>query len=143
MVAPLIMVAQDKLSVADFSINENDAEALTEGTKKLDQNGETCAIIKVISTPVLKGLSFDSGNLGIVAVEEKTAETWVYVPRGVKKIKISHPQLGSTNYSFPTAIKAGRTYTMKLTGDVVQTLRFNDKKSQQLVLNVDPPEAKV
>ncbi len=143
MVAPLIMVAQDKLSVADFSINENDAEALTEGTKKLDPNGETCAIIKVFSTPVLKGLSFESGQLAIVAVEEKTAETWVYVPRGMKKIKISHPQLGSTNYSFPTSIEAGRTYTMKLTGDVVQTFTFNDKKSQQLVLNVDPPVADV
>lgn len=143
LLAPLAMVAQDKLSVAGFSLNENDAEALTEGTKKLDPNGETCAIIKVISTPVLKGLSFESGSLAIVAVEEKTAETWVYVPRGMKKIKISHPQLGSTSYTFPVSVEAGRTYTMRLTGDVVQTLTFNDKKSQELVLNVDPPEAEV
>lgn len=41
------------------------------------------------------------------------------------------------------SIKAGRTYTMKLTGDMVQTLTFNDSKSQELVMNVSPSDAEV
>ena len=48
-----------------------------------DQNGKTCAIIK-IATP-LTGFSFDTGTLSVQYVVEKTGEIWVYVQPGVKK----------------------------------------------------------
>lgn len=140
---PLFSLAQEKISVSDFQLNETGTEAMLEGTQKLDPNGQRCAIIKVVSNPPLKGLSFDTGQLAVVAVEEKTAETWVYVQKGIKKIQIQHPQLGTTEYRLQMPIKEGRTYTMKLTGDMVQTLTFNDSKSQELILNVRPAEAEV
>lgn len=140
---PLAAWAQEKLSVSDFYQNEKGTEALLEGTQKLDPNGQRCAIIKVVSTPPLKGLAFDTGQLAVVAVEEKTAETWVYVQHGVKRIEIQHPTLGSTKYHIPIPVETGRTYTMKLTGDMVQTLTFNDSKSQELILEVSPGDAEV
>lgn len=143
LVLPLFTWAQEKLSVSDFYCNEKGMEAMLAETQKLDPNGQKCAIIKVVSTPPLKGLAFDTGQLQVMGVVEKTAETWVYVQKGIKKIQIQHPQLGSTEYQIPMSIKAGRTYTMKLTGDMVQTLTFNDSKSQELVLNVSPSDAEV
>ena len=140
---PLVAWAQEKLSVSDFYQNEKGTEALLEGTQKLDPNGQRCAIIKVVSTPPLKGLTFDTGQLAVVAVEEKTAETWVYVPHGVRRIEIQHTQLGITTYRIPIPVDAGRTYTMKLTGDMVQTLTFNDSKSQDLIFKVSPSDAEV
>ena len=135
--------AQEKLSVEDFYLNEKGTEAMLEGTKRLDPNGQPCAIIKVVSTPTLKGLAFDTGQLAVVGVEEKTAETWVYVPHGVRRIQIQHPQLGSIEYRIPISVEPGRVYIMKLTGDMVQTLTFNDSKSQELVLEVWPSDAEV
>ncbi len=140
---PLLVWAQEKISVSDFYCNEKGTEAMLEGTQKLDPNGQRCAIIKVVSTPPLKGLAFDTGQLQVVDVVEKTAETWVYVQHGIKKIQIQHPQLGSKEYRIPMAIQAGRTYTMKLTCDMVQTLTFNDAKSQELILHVSPSNAEV
>lgn len=140
---PLFVWAQEKLSVADFYYNEKGTEAMLAETQRLDPNGQRCAIIKVVSTPPLKGLAFDTGQLQVMGVVEKTAETWVYVQQGIRKIQIQHPQLGSTEYKIPISIKPGRTYTMKLTGDMVQTLTFNDSKSQELVLHVSPSDAEV
>ena len=89
------------------------------------------------------GLSFDDGSLGIVDVKQHVAEVWVYVPAGVKWLRISHPKLGSVRYNFPTAIRKGRTYTMTLTTDKVFTATFDYNHSQKLILHVYPPTATV
>ena len=78
-----------------------------------DQNGNVCALIKVETTQ--KGFTFDVGVLGVVSVVEQPAEIWVYVPFGIRKITIQHPQLGILrDYPIPFAIEKGRTYKMKL-----------------------------
>ena len=69
-------------------------------------------------------------DLGIVAVEQKPAEIWVYVPEGTMKLKIVHPQLGHiTNaekdgyYWFPEGrLKSGVVYKMDLITGVVRTI---------------------
>ena len=116
-----------QISVKSFEVLETDLEATTFSPKK-DINGKNCAIIKVFTTQT--GFSFDNGALGIVAVEQKPAEIWVYVPEGTMKLKIVHPQLGHiTNaekdgyYWFPEGrLKSGVVYKMDLITGVVRTI---------------------
>ena len=52
------------LNVVSFKLLETDLTANTRGTQKMDQNGETAALIKIV-TPE-QGFMFDGGSLGIV-----------------------------------------------------------------------------
>lgn len=104
-----------------------------------DQNGEKCAIIKVKTTE--KGFTFDIGSLAVQKVDyNHTAEIWVYVPHGAKKITIAHPQLGEVSYDFPIPIERGKTYIMKLTTNTVVTSVFDEKHSGRLILNISSQE---
>ena len=61
-----------QISVESFTPLENDLTANTAGTMKKDQNGKTCALIKVVTSE--KGFNFDVGILGVVATEQKVGE---------------------------------------------------------------------
>ena len=69
------------ISVESFRLLENDLDARVNYPKR-DQNGELCAIIKVV-TPEMD-FEWDSDALGIVSAERKTGEYWLYVPRGAR-----------------------------------------------------------
>ena len=101
------------ISISSFKLLESDLTAITAGTMEQDQNGETAALIKVVTTQT--GFIFDGGALGIVKTVQKPSEIWVYVPRGLKKITISHPQLGILrDYYLNVPIEAARTYEMPM-----------------------------
>ena len=102
-----------EMSIEGFRLLETDLTANTKGTSLQDQNGETAALIKVVT--IQTGFSFDCGSIGVVRVIEMPAEIWVYIPRGTKKITISHSQIGLIrDYFFPVPIEAGRTYELIL-----------------------------
>ncbi len=78
-----------------------------------DQNGKTCAIIK-IATP-LTGFSFDTGTLSVQYVVEKTGEIWVYVQPGVKKLTIAHQSLGVVReWDIPVKIEEACSYALTI-----------------------------
>ena len=105
-----------------------------------DQNGNLCALIKVENT--LNGFSFNVGSLGVTAVRRVGGEIWVYVPFGVKRITISHPQLGVLrDYPFPCPIERGRTYIMKLTSGSVRTIIEETPTKQFLHITLNPADA--
>jgi hypothetical protein len=105
------MMAQIK--VVDFKLQQTDMTANTYGTSKVDQNGETAALIKIV-TPE-KELVFDGGSLGIVGTEFKTGEIWLYVPRRSQKLTINSQKFGKlTEWFYPISIEGGRTYEMLL-----------------------------
>lgn len=135
---PIIAVAQN-ISVASFEQRLQDLDANMQGTMKLDQNGEVCAIIKVQTTAT--GLSFNVGSLGIIATEQKVGEVWVYVPHGIRRIKIFHQQFGNVEYSIPIPVEAARTYELKLTTGRVQTIVEEAVTSQYVLFNVEPKNA--
>ena len=56
-----------EISVASFRELETDLTANIAGTSKIDQNGQTAALIKVVTTE--RGFNFDAGVLGILATE--------------------------------------------------------------------------
>ena len=97
-------VQAQELAVQSFVLAETDLTANTPGTIVKDQNGNVCALIKVETTQ--KGFTFDVGVLGVMSVVEQPGEIWVYVPFGVRKITVQHPQLGVLrDYQIPCAIK--------------------------------------
>lgn len=133
-------IAAQNISVSSFKLLDTDLTANTAGTMETDQNGETAALIKVVTTQT--GFSFDGGALGIVKTVQKPSEIWVYVPRGLKKITISHPQLGMLrDYYLSIPIEAARTYEMVLVSGEVQTVVKESSRSQYLVIKVNPSNA--
>lgn len=117
------------INVSSFKLLENDLDANTAGTIEKDQNGEVAALIKVVTTQT--GFTFEGDAHGIVKALQKPAEIWVYVPRGMKRISISHPQLGVLrDYSLPLPIESARTYEMVLLTGTVETIVGQSQTSQ-------------
>ena len=130
------------ISVSSFKLLDTDLTANTAGTTEMDQNGETAALIKVVTTQT--GFTFDGGALGIVKTKQTPGEVWVYIPKGSKKISIKHPQLGVLrDYYYPTAIEAARTYEMVLNTGTVQTIVNQARTSQYVVFQLEPANAVV
>ena len=135
-------LAAQSISVASFSLLENDLTANTDGTIVYDQNGEKCALIKVETTQM--GFTFDVGSLGVTKTEQHTAEIWVYVPAGVKRISIAHQQLGRLNdYDLGMTLQRSKTYRLKLTTGTVTTVVEEAVTSQFLLFQVNPSNAVV
>ena len=104
--------AQD-MAVESFRELTHDLTANVHGTMKYDQNGVVCALIKVVAPE--QGFVFEGGAVGIQDVEVKAGETWVYVPRRIQRITITHTSFGVLrDYVFPVPIESGRTYEMLL-----------------------------
>ena len=142
-VMSLTVMAQS-MSVTSFELDEMALTASSPDTKVIDQNGETCALIR-IQTKV-KGLSFDVGLLGITKTEDNHAgEVWVYVPRGVKYMTIRRDGFDPVErYRFPVSIEQGRTYVMRLaTTTTVPGSPEPDNDMSYFTLNVTPATAVV
>ena len=136
----VLSLSSQSINVSNFKLLDSDLTANTAGTMEQDQNGEVAALIKVVTTQT--GFSFDCGAMGIVKTLQKPSEIWVYVPRGVKKMTISHPQLGLLrDYFFPIPIEAARTYELVLVSGNVQTIVQQARTSQYVVFQLNPPNA--
>ena len=71
-----------EISVKSFRKLESDMSARIDA-KKIDQNGDVCAIVKVVS--IQTGFSWEPDGLGIVGAIPKVGEYWLYVPFGAKR----------------------------------------------------------
>ena len=135
---PVSLGAQE-MSVKDFFLAQTDLTANTRGTMVYDQNGEVCALIKLETS--LDGFTFDVGSLGVTEVKRVGGELWIYVPFGIRRITISHPQLGVIrDFRFPIAIEKARTYIMKLNASLGSRVYDNSKK-QTFKVHIEPKEA--
>ena len=134
-----IAMAQN-ISVASFKLLDSDLTANTTGTMERDQNGEVAALIKVVTSE--QGFVFDGGMTGIVKTKQEVGEVWVYVPHGIKKMTIKHPQLGVLrDYFFPISIDKAKTYELILTTGKVETIVTRTASKQYVVFNVSPTNA--
>ena len=138
---PIWLGAQN-ISVKSFKLLERDLDARVVEPKK-DQNGDRCAIIKIVTTE--KGFVFDGDMNGIVTTVYKTGEYWVYLPWGSKKITIKHEKLGVLrNYIYPIPIKESTVYEMVLaTGRVITTVVNNEIPMQWFTITSNPNGADV
>lgn len=141
-------LAQDKneMSIVSFKWDEADQTAMMAPTMRSDLNGDKCALIKIATTQ--KGFSFDVGSLGVTEVETQNSthpgEIWLYVPKGVFRITIQHPIFGIIkDFDLGQRLQPGRTYTMELTSNQVNTIVLDYANKQNLRINVFPPDARV
>src|SRR6056297_1980024 len=130
------------IDVKDFQVLPNDQTARVYHPIA-DQNGEKCALIKVVTNQT--GFVWEGGALGITKVEKKTGEYWVYVPRGSKKLTIKHDKLGVLrDYIYPETLIKAMVYEMKLTTASVKTVvEKQDISSAYLVFKSTPEGADV
>ena len=110
---------------------------------KKDQNGDFCAIIKVVTLQT--GFIWEPDGLGIFSAEYKTGEYWLYVPYGAKRLTIKHEKLGILrDYMYPVPIEKSVVYIMELTtGKVTTTVEAEQIASQWLVINTEPTGADI
>jgi len=138
----LVSFAQQGISVKSFDVIPNDMDARVNFPKR-DQNGEVCAIIKVVTTQT--GFDWEPDALGITAAERKVGEYWLYVPRGAKRLTIKHDKLGILrNYQYPVPIQAATVYVMELvTGTVEVVVKEAEIETQWLAISTEPAGANV
>lgn len=135
------MAQQSKISVASFQRMESDITARVTAPKR-DQNGEICAIIRIVTTE--KELMFEPDALGITARENKTGEIWIYVPRGARRISILHDKLGILrNYFYPDIIEKATVYEMVLNTGGNEDKPVVENNMQFLVVRPEPATANV
>lgn len=136
--SPCFVQAQD-ITVVNFHKLENDLDARI-NHPVLDINRRKCALIKVVT--IEKGFTFEVGILGVEKRLDTTAEIWVYVPPGVKKIKITHPQLGQIKsddgyYWFPEGgVEAATCYRMEINTNKIIEATYDDSRKQNLFIDV-------
>ena len=130
-----------QISVQSFRKLENDLSARgSEG--RTDQNGDRCAIIKVVTPGT--DFVFEPDALGTMGTVQKTGEIWLYVPYGAKHLTIKHLDLGILrNYAYPERIEKACVYEMILTTGRVKTVVEEDVGGQWLVIMAEPQEAMV
>lgn len=132
--------ALSQIKVTSFRLLQNDLTANTHATMVKDRNGEVSALIKVVTSE--QGFVFDGGMAGIVKTRQEAGEIWVYVPRGIARITVRHPQFGVLrDYYFPVAIEKARTYEMVL--KTPKTDNDNDLGGNFFILHPTPKEAVV
>lgn len=136
-----LLAQEPQLNVKSFRKLESDLDARVNEPKK-DQNGDLCAILKIVTTQ--KGFTFDCGQIGIIKTVQKPAEIWVYVPYGVKRLTISHPQLGILrDYLIPENIERASVYELVLISGAVVTTVQEMIVSQWLVITPEPADAMI
>jgi len=129
-----------QISVKSFKRLDTDLSARTAGVT--DQNGDVCAIIKVVTGE--KGFLFEGDGNGIVKTEEKTGEYWVYVPYGSRFLTVKHDRLGVLrNHAYGAKIEKACVYELVLVTGRVTTVVEQDAGGQYFVLRVTPPDAMV
>ena len=132
--------AAQSISVKSFKSLPMDLTASSLEGKRIDQNGDVAALIKVMTTET--GFVFEGGTLGIVDTQQRVGEIWVWVPRASRKITILHQQLGGLrDYRYPIEIEAERTYEMVLTTAKIETIVKEEVRQQYLVFELEPKNA--
>lgn len=130
-----------EISVKSFRKLQNDLDARVNAPIK-DFSGDVSAIIKVVTTQT--GFTFDCGSIGIVKTVNKSAEIWIYIPYGAKRITITHPRLGLLrDYLFPEPIDKATVYEMVLTTGKVITSVEEEITSQWLLIKTEPAKAMI
>lgn len=106
-----VTASAQSFKVESFRMLDNDVTSFVDPVK--DLNDEGCALIKVEGSPDF----VFSTPLGIVKRIDKVGETWIYLPKGSKKITIKHPQWGvMRDYAFPEKLRSLVSYELRLAG---------------------------
>ncbi|MBK7629081.1 MAG: PEGA domain-containing protein [Bacteroidales bacterium] len=138
-ITPSFLFSQN-ITVKSFRQLQNDMDARVTFSKP-DQNGDKCAIIKVVSAE--SELTWDGDMLGIVSVEKKTGEYWLYIPHDAKRLTIKHDKFGLLrDYEYPVPILEATVYELILGTPSIDP-EPKDIVNQYLTINAEPKGAKI
>lgn len=104
---PMIVMGQEAdFEVRNFRERTTDLSAISSNYK--DLNGNPAALIRfTVRDPQFEFVA----NLGILKLERKTGEVYLYIPQDTKRLTIRHPRLGVLqDYEIPVKIKSKVTY---------------------------------
>lgn len=104
---PLLAMGQEAdFEIRNFRERTTDLSAISSNYK--DLNGNPAALIRM----TVRDPQFEfSANLGIIALEKKTGEVYLYVPQDTKRLTVRHPRLGVLkDYAIPVRIRSKVTY---------------------------------
>ena len=130
-----------ELTVKSFKLAGSDLTAQTQPRK--DLNDRNCALIKVGIG--LQGVQFEGSIMG--NVENKTGEYWVYMPQGIRQLKVKHANYAPVMVTFADygveKLESNRTYELIITASgstqVAQkqrlTIRYSPSSATVLVDN--------
>lgn len=134
-------LSSQNIAVASFRLLPNDLDARVNYPTK-DQNGDVCAIIKVVTTE--SGFGWDGDQLGIMKIEKKLSEYWLYVPYGAKRLTIQHEKLGQLrDYIYPESITKATVYEMVLLSGKVKTIIEEGLLTIWLTIRSNPEGAEI
>lgn len=135
-------VTAQSISVKSFQPLVGDMTTTSAEGKRIDQNNEVAALIKIVTTET--GFTFEAGALGIVDSQQRNGEVWVWVPRASRKITILNQKFGVLrDYRYPVEIQADRTYEMVLETKAAPEPKPDDNivRQQYLIFQITPPDA--
>lgn len=122
-------ILAQNINVTRFYELDTTAKAVSfQGTEVIDQNGERCALIKINTNAT--DLIYDVGLLGVMRIEHGTNEIRLFVPHGVKYLKISHKKYATYKYTFPHPIESGKVYQLYM--NLVDEARGKDGKTEEV-----------
>jgi hypothetical protein len=134
-----LLYSQD-ISVKSFRQLPNDMDARVTYPKP-DQNGDKCAIIKIVTSET--GFFCDGDMLGIIAFEKKIGEYWLYVPHDAKRLTIKHDKFGLLrDYEYTLPILEATVYELIL-GTPQAIIEPKDIINQLLTIKAEPKGAKI
>lgn len=108
---PLMAMGQEAdFEIRNFHERTTDLSAISSNYK--DLNGSPAALIRM----TVRDPQFEfSANLGIIALEKKTGEVYLYVPQDTKRLTVRHPRLGVLkDYVIPFRIRSKVTYDAEI-----------------------------
>ena len=122
----MAMGQEADFEIRNFRERTTDLSAISSNYK--DLNGNPAALIRM----TVRDPQFEfSANLGIIALEKKTGEVYLYVPQDTKRLTVRHPRLGVLkDYAIPVRINSKVTYD----ADIVIT-----GSSQPIVPSIKEP----
>jgi len=107
-----IQLHADGFKVIVFNHVPNDISAITNNYKRLDDNDEVCAIIKVRSD--IKNLRFTASNPVVGKVDFINGEYWVYISGGTRQLSFFTEGFIKFSYNFPQDIEKAKVYILEL-----------------------------
>ena len=102
----LAMAQEADFEIRNFRERTTDLSAISSNYKDLNDN--PAALIRM----TVRDPQFEfSANLGIIALEKKTGEVYLYVPQDTCRLTVRHPRYGVLkDYAIPVRIRSKVTY---------------------------------
>lgn len=128
---PLLASGQDAdFEIRNFMERTTDLSAISSNYK--DLNGHPAALIRF----TVRDPQFEfSANLGVIGIERKTGEVYLYIPQDTRRLTVRHPRLGVLkDYEIPVRIQSKVTYG----ADIVITEKAQPEQEPQPVVVREP-----